>query len=674
MDNAHKALSALRQKTDWQIAAASLAAAIYFLYVMSPFLFGQRHHMGPGDGLLIASIHENFFQAITRLENPFYLPIFYPYEHANGGTDSFLFPSILYSVFRFTGAGVSQSYELTYFLIPLIGYALFVYAGWKYLKDWPLWWIILLGAVCVYNINHLGVSGHVQLMLAPICIPLLFLAVFAYDRGDLRTLAIASFVLGLVFCSTVYVGYFTFLIIGFYIAWHILLKSKDWAGIGKKLGAMAAGLAIPGVIFLYLYLPASLNSTGGNPDGYKHFTINLLDLFVTKSATLSEYFIVGDEDRVTIFPELAYGIPFLLIILGIYLAGRLRETDFPAEIAGGSFAVSKLLLWASASAIIVTVFHFGHTPIWAYFAEYVPIASAMRAYSRSPIITLPALILAIGLIIGVSLKTKQKAAPAYAALFLVSTVSLSTKSGANQYYYYGSEVSDYLSAIPNPPEQCSYMSFMDQENGHPHLVDGGHSMAMMIAAYKRIPTLDGRMPGRPQGWVLLDYTHPHKSGGMYEARAWDWIQKNNLDTSGYCWLTREGEWFIAEDRSTLEYKQRGAILSPEQVGKILLNVESAKRIDANTAELTLKITNQNDFDLHWRHKDGNDIRIGVSTDNGQTYPLRIPLIGSITANSAETLTAEVKTDADLLLLSLVQELQFWAHAKGIEPASVRVLP
>jgi len=103
------------------------------LFTYRPIFSGQL--IGdPFDSRLMIVIHEHWWRWINGLAEFRDLNFFYPYNKALGFSDAFIFPGIIYSIFRFLNFGLSESWTFATFTVLIIGNLGWVAIANRFLK------------------------------------------------------------------------------------------------------------------------------------------------------------------------------------------------------------------------------------------------------------------------------------------------------------------------------------------------------------------------------------------------------------------------------------------------------------------------------------------------------------------------------------------------------------
>jgi len=124
----------LKSKTDFKLNSFLVVFAIALtLFTYRPIFSGEL--IGdPFDSRLMIVIHEHWWRWFSGLVEFRDLGFFYPYDKALGYSDTFLFPGIIYSIFRFLKFGLAESWTIATFIVLIIGNLGWVVIANKFLK------------------------------------------------------------------------------------------------------------------------------------------------------------------------------------------------------------------------------------------------------------------------------------------------------------------------------------------------------------------------------------------------------------------------------------------------------------------------------------------------------------------------------------------------------------
>ena len=644
----------------WTVAAG-LLSLIYVIFIYRGFIFGEDTYLDPGDGVLIASIHESFYQSLLRLENIFYTPFVYPYEHSYGLTDTFLITSILYSLFRLVGFGIDSSYHLTFFSLSLTGYVLTFYFFRKHTTI-KLGLSILLTTVIVFNLAVIQSSVHVQLNMAKIAVPLVLFIVLWFETRQFRKFGMGIFALGMVFFSTIYVGWYGLVFLGLYLAISTLFVRKSTQDYHQYLIYGLLGMAIPALLVAVVYLPNYIETSGGNSGAYAYYTVSLLTLFETRVPHIADLLVPSYQHVISEYGERSYGMSFILILLAITYTGMIGLSKAPKK----EWHYSLVALLAVFAMIGMIYIWAGGAPLWKYVTYIVPVADNLRAYGRAPVLLLPLLLCILAVLIDRLSSTNvisNRVVIASFCLILLSSVTwdkvLSARNNATPDYILQRYSAD-------PPSSCEFFSYINPSNDH-HIGIGSDETAMIVAVHHGVPTIDGRLGQMPPGW---DMRIQKRMDNDFLVRARQWIEQNELDARGYCLLMEDGQWVHATlpPLPTI----RRTVISPEQFRNLQVQLVRTKATAFGSHEVVLEILNQGDEPIYPRHEGKEHVKLSYSHDGGKTYTNRFPIFKDIPANGGIKVRFTVPRNVEEIKVALVQERVFWSYDIGMEPLTIRL--
>jgi hypothetical protein len=119
---------------------------LFTLYTYRSVLSGRL--LGdPFDTRLQIILHEHWWRWINGQVSFRDTEFFYPFDKALGFSDVFLTQGLIYSLFRFFGFGLSQSWMATTFFLLFVGNLSWVFIGRKYIKIYFLQILLVLTAI-----------------------------------------------------------------------------------------------------------------------------------------------------------------------------------------------------------------------------------------------------------------------------------------------------------------------------------------------------------------------------------------------------------------------------------------------------------------------------------------------------------------------------------------------
>ncbi|TCZ55000.1 hypothetical protein [Roseicella aquatilis] len=507
-------------------------------------LLGDRH-----DGVIALSILEHWTNALRGIEPWDHTAYFFPVPATLGYNDGYLLFGLLHAGFRALGADPFLSGELVNIATRAIGFAATLALGRR--LGLAFGWA-LLGAALFTVSNNLFIRGsHAQLFSVSF-VPLLALlaqaALAALWEGRRRGLALHGAGFCLLFAALLMTGFYmawysAFLGGALLLAWlavaggaarrHLLRAIRAQALPLLGLLALAAALNLP---FLWLYLPKAAE-TGMHPwpDVLRHVPAPLDIVNVGPDNLLWGWLVRGlNETLRPGFPawsERMTGLPPLLLACWIAaLAWLARGPALPP----GRLALLRALGLASLATWAMTLQVGGHS-LWSLVYHYVPGGKAPRVVARYQIfITLAVILPAMAflaarrwprpLLAALAGLLLLEQANAYAPLFLDRTLELAR-----------------LESVPPPPPGCRafYVSAARTGSRFGEAVDDPYNHnteAMLVAAVRHIPTINGISTFNPPGWPAGIPEDPGYLAAVEAyAKAWGIAGLCALDLRSFTW-------------------------------------------------------------------------------------------------------------------------------------------
>jgi hypothetical protein len=516
-----------------QILGAVIVSLTYSTYVNFDLIFLGKTFVSSGDGTLILAIHEHYYSAMNGIGSFMRAPFFHPYEHSIGLTDTFVITGTAYSVFRFAGWNPIHSFQLVFVGLPFVCLAISA-VQLKRLHYVSSWWLaILVATLMCNNFSFIQSNVHLQLGYSLLAVIALMWFFSSYSLGRTRGILLSAMMLGAIFSSAIYVGWYSLVMAGLFVLAWALIARESWRSEFKKALAFAGGL-IPGfVLVAVFYLPPYLDTGGGNFVDHVRFSVNLKSLFEFQGLNLASWLVPSYGEFIPEFHERSYGMPFYFLVTWIFMTGMLvkRERHDPYVKVFFSISISMAMM------IGALYFWFGDVSIWKYVTKIVPVANNLRAYGRAPVVLLPVLILLLA--IGLTLLERQKLVSkafvgAFVLLLIVGGSSVTKRRGRD----YAPKFIAAIDRVKAIPVNCQYFSYIDETNGSPRGT-GSDEIAMFIAVSTGLPTIDGRLGSVPPGWRMR---MPKRLDNGFLNHASYWIHRNRLDPAGYCLLDHHGEW------------------------------------------------------------------------------------------------------------------------------------
>ncbi|WP_149536942.1 hypothetical protein [Siccirubricoccus phaeus] len=526
------------------LAAGLFSLILFFRHQLADgftLLLGDRH-----DAVIALSIMEHWWNVLRGLQPWDVTSYFHPVPGTLGYNDGYLVFGLLYSLPRALGADPFLAGELTNIGLRAVGY-LAMFALLRRAAGLP-WQAAVLGAVLFTISNNLFIRGsHAQLFSVGL-VPLLAWLAHGTAAALLAGRPCALLGWGAGFC----LGFAAALLTGFYMAWYCVFfaaallpawllvaggaaRQALWHGLRRcwlpllALAVLAVALNLP---FLLLYLPKAAE-TGMHPwPLVLSLTPGLLDVIHVGERNLFWGWLVkalNDAFRpgFPFWSEQMTGFPLLLLAVFLaslaWLAGPARGVD-PAR---------RRLLRAVAIATVITwalTLRFGDTTGWALIYDYFPGGKAPRVVARYQIfLAVPVVLLAVSALAAWAPRWPRPAVAALGALLVAEQVNLY----APLFVDHPLEAAR-LAAVPPPPAECRafYVSAARQRSRFGEEVDNPYNHnteAMLVAAVRHIPTINGISTFNPPGWP-----DGIPTDAAYQAAVRGWVERWGV--AGLCAL------------------------------------------------------------------------------------------------------------------------------------------
>ena len=647
-----------------QILSAAVFALTYSAYVNSDLIFLGKTFVSSGDGALILAIHEHYYSAMSGIGRLMHAPYFYPYDHSIGLTDTFAITGTVYSVFRFAGWNAIHSFQLVFVGLPFVCLVIST-VQLKRLRYVSSWWLAILIATLICNNFAFIQSGvHLQLGYSLLAIIALMWFFSSYALGRTRGILLSAMMLGAIFSSAIYVGWYSLVMAGLFVLAWTLIARESWHSEFKKAIAFAGGL-IPGFLLVAVfYLPPYLDTGGGNFMDHVRYSVNLKSLFEFGNLNLASWLVPSYGEFIPEFHERSYGIPFYFLVSWIFMAGMLVKRGRHDPYVKVFFCVSISM----AMMIGALYFWFGDVSVWTYVTKIVPAANNLRAYGRAPVVLLPVLILilAVGLTLLERERLVSKAFGGVFVLLLIVGGSSVTKRGGRDYAPNFMAAIDRVKAIP---VGCQYFSYIDETNGSPRGT-GSDEIAMFIAVSTGLPTIDGRLGSVPPGWSMR---MPKRLDNGFLNHASYWIHRNRLDPAGYCLLDHNGEWTSGETMLPKPYEVRNYEIGDELFAKMRIELVDMGIEKQEGRFVTVRIRNQGQSEIVPMHENGESLQLGLALGGERQlgFDRKIPLFDTIPAEGFVDVRIPLETKpVQPVEISIVRDRGVWLHRLGVEPLRI----
>jgi hypothetical protein len=538
----------------WSAAAAAVlglvaADLIFFrVQILNGFtaLWGDR-----ADGGIEAAILEHWYNVARGYSDWAQTNYFYPAKRTIGYNDGYFLYGLLHAVFRASGADLFVASQLVDIAVKSIGFlSLFVLlrrhfaAGAGY---------ALLGAA-LFTLGHATYmqAFHQQLLsvgFAPL-LTLLLLDAHAALRAE-RPVRFA--LLG----GLAALLYGAWLLTAFYMAWFyglfalcVVLLSPLSGGLraGRDLPALywrhrwatlavAAGLALALVPFLFVYLPKAAETGAHDWANVLPYAPTLNDavnlgpgnaLFGRLFGWLCRYCTTDNYEALMGVP------PILMCLFLVGWAWTMLAYRGPHAALLRAVALATVVTW-----LLTFRFHRHgewHS-LWRLIHDHVPGAKGVRVVARYQVLlTLPVVAIAVLALQGMNRRTPLAILSLLAVLLVLE--QLGTGPAVNDRALELARI-----AVPPPPSECRafFVTRAEGQDGasdfmrlYPHNVE-----AMMIAELNHLPTINGFSTFNPPGW---DFAEPTRDD--YPDRVRRYAERFGLH--GLCRLDlRSKQWSMA---------------------------------------------------------------------------------------------------------------------------------
>jgi hypothetical protein len=524
-----------------------------------------------GDTRLQIAILEhwlNVFRGHDQFASP---PFFAPEPHALGYSDAMFLFSLPYGAARAMGLDRYLAFESALMCVKAIGF-LSMYGVLRVCLPGGERWIALLGAVLftISNCYYLA-AGHAQFYAVGL-VPLLCLLGWRYrqarGRGNTRAalgwLAGVAVLLATLLFTSFYVGWFTIFVAGLgcslWCAGTLLgrLRTRGAQAPHFKGSHALADMAFASFVllvamipFLLVYVPVLMRTGGRSFQEVLLYAPQPSDVLNVGADNLVwgalQSRLIGAHDDRFIFAryELQRGWPPLTLLLFLATTAlSLRATAtarrdghvrHQAAALTSLFGVTAMLGW------LLTVRLSSVTP-WLLVFRLVPGASAIRVPVRMNLV-LNLLVIVVNMLGLSALKTTNNGRWRAASVVLALILVAEQLNRANTFRLSRSAEAAIFERIEVAPPNCRYFYVLEPNPTHdPFDAIATQTEAMLIAADRRVPTINGYSGGYPPGWDLLFLD------ADYAERVARWVSAKGI-ASGVCSLdVSSGRWsMIPED-------------------------------------------------------------------------------------------------------------------------------
>jgi hypothetical protein len=541
-------------------AVAAGCGALSVVFAFRPFFLsgGDAISGGAGDTRLLIVVLEHWlavFSGHAAFRSPSF---FFPARHVLGYSDAVLLYVPPFALARLVGFDRYVAFEATLIALRAVGFAAMVIWLRRTLAvSRPL---ALLGGVLFAVSQAYYVSvGHGQLASMAF-LPVLAVLGDAYwrHRRAGRTtrarivIASAGILLGLLFFTAYYVGWFAVFVGGIVgvVALPWVVPAIRRVGPTAVLGDAVVGvvaLAVALVPFARVYLPV-LRGTGGRTFTevalyvpWVRDVVNVGSANFVWSAFLAHVLPASDGRFVFAHHEAQRGWPPLLLLL--FLATTvvatwrtLRRGGVPANRPSLRMAAvlgaAAIVTWASSIQIA------GVTP-WALVFRFVPGASAIRVPVRVNL-AINVLVIAVTMVgldrLAARAARRRPHATALAFGVLALVLVAEQVNTANPFRLSRAQERAHLARIPPIPASCRAFYVVRAPTSDPFETIDTQTLMMLVSLDAGVPTINGYSGNFPRGWRLASFDDD------YAKHVAEWIAGHRI-ARGMCILDLErAEW------------------------------------------------------------------------------------------------------------------------------------
>lgn len=505
---------------------------------------------GPGDGLLILSLHEHWFRFLSGKEGWRELSFFHPAENVLGYSDTFLGTGIVFSIFRFGGLDQFMSLFSVLLILAAIGFWGMYYWMHRFRQfSVPISMFCAVLFVVASPVFLASRNSHLQLLSVwqfPVGFILIEL-LFRQFREAAPRVAITAALLAGWFCvlaySTFYMAFFFGLLVllglvGALFAFPLSEVRNSLGLIMKHVRELVPALVIcivMGGLFLWTYLPVR-QEMGGRPfenvvkqlplpwDVFNHSVTNLL--WGQASALIWPY-----PSRMR--HELELGLtPLLFVFVAVmvfYHLIRSRKRNPLLFVAAFTVLAGTLLIVRA-----------GPLSLWYIPHTLIPGSEGIRAAFRFNLALLtPSIFLFASLLR--ELSTYPGLFSRIALLILSAFVMLEQIQLADNARIHRSQLKELSQMTPPPPADADvFHAFSRSWPGWSRSI--GQNTAVFLAHEWNIKTTNGASGFFPKNWHLYDL----EPGKAFKPLV-QWMQSQQLKDTVYLLNIDSSEWIRGLD-------------------------------------------------------------------------------------------------------------------------------
>ncbi len=530
------------------IAIAVIVICDVFFFrniIFTDFMLGNL-----GDGLFCNLITEHWWQVIIGNEGFAELPFYYPAQNVLGYSDMMLGFGLIHSVFRLAGINVYYAFEITLFVMHLLGSLTMYYLLHKELGTGRVW--SMLGTIAFsYSCALSAQSYHPQLMaigMMPLLF-VLFLRFWRFRENRIKRNVYAFLTIGW-FALLTYTAWYWACLTGLFVCVYlaVLLFGKigsfksfitqaldEVKKIGIDIIAYIVWFVVLYIPFLRIYLPV-LGEMGGYKEVFypqPHVLFNV----TVKNVMLGWLVEKIGWEQVDLDDNAGFSVVLLALFLVIFIVSIVKKDKI-----GKSESFFLCCIYISIFICMILPMGFGEErkSLWNLIKVVLPPLSTIRAMGRVYLwLTFP-----MAVICAVWGEKLLKGMPAWsvALLALLLFFSQIMRGGLYKENFVPEERIAYDATIPDAPEDMKCFYIVEPQ---PH--DWDYYIYQMeayeIAANKHYKTINGHSGQAPDVWALWSPEWPD-----YEEMVKSWIEFNGLDHV-YAYDRTNRIWIPWEERN-----------------------------------------------------------------------------------------------------------------------------
>ncbi|MGP9812132.1 hypothetical protein ACTZWT_11525 [Rhodopseudomonas sp. NSM] len=495
------------------VAWAAAAAIAFRSSLLSSFdwIFGS-----PGDGRLIAYLHEHLFNALRGRAEFLSPPFYFPQKNVLGYTDAFLLDILPYSALRTLGLDPFLASQVFAIALSLACFVASLVILVRYLRLSPA--IAICAAVLITFPNNLmfkTAEGHPNFFALYYVPCIMLLALWAIEdfprptRWSLVRAALAGLLFGLLFSTLFYVAWlFVFTALFALCAVAVLrwraMVALLWTNIrpcAAMLAAAALGFAVGVAPLVVIYLPALHELSGRSYREFLSYAPFPKDLINVSHTNLMWGWLVdlllGKTDH-----ERVLAVTPLLTAAAVALVVVVRRARRPGEAMPWQLVVGVACVAVWALSWLFT-FRVGTFSVFWIPYQIVPGAVAIRAAGRIQLLVHLWMVTGLAVLLHYwittaplgRLRTRQAIAALVLAVCLIEQINLQPGELSRR------DELARLAAVPAPPADCEVFVV---NSGPPSDISLKEVDAMWISMRIGLPTINGNSGWSPPGWRLDD--------------------------------------------------------------------------------------------------------------------------------------------------------------------------